>query len=114
VSTGKGKRLYLTLPPGIYDALERWAEVDDNKPATLAAFLIEKEVREAQDQRKIPPARSLSEGHSLVSDLASFLAQLAQGETPAQEQLLAIANQLRLPVETLTQIAERMSRGEEG
>jgi hypothetical protein len=112
VSTGKGKRLYLTLPSGIYDALERWAEVEDNKPATLAAFLIEKEVREAQDQRKIPSAHPASEELSFLSDFTSFFNQLACGEIPGQEQLAEIANRLGLPIEILAQIAERVARVE--
>ncbi len=50
------KRYFITLPDGIADALDRWAESERNKPSTLAAFLVEAAVREADGQGKIPPA----------------------------------------------------------
>lgn len=49
------KRFFVTLPDGIGEALDRWAKSEKNKPASLAAFLIEKAVREAMDQGKVPP-----------------------------------------------------------
>lgn len=49
------KRFFVTLPDGIGEALDRWAKSEKNKPASLAAFIIEKAVREAMDQGKIPP-----------------------------------------------------------
>jgi hypothetical protein len=116
VSTGKGKRLYLTLPTGIYDALERWAESENNKAATLAAFIIEREVRDAQTEGKIPPPGSMTVPieSSLLFALASFLDRLAQGEIPPQQQLVSIADSLGLSVETLVQLSERVSRRDEG
>ena len=50
------KRYNITLPDGIAEALERWAEGEKNKPSTLAAFLVESAVREAIDQGKVAPA----------------------------------------------------------
>ncbi|MEO0986519.1 MAG: hypothetical protein AAFY20_13330 [Cyanobacteria bacterium J06639_14] len=49
------KRYFITLPDGVANALERWAASESNKPSTLAAFLVEVAVREADDQGKIPP-----------------------------------------------------------
>ncbi len=49
------KRFFVTLPDGIGEALDRWAKSEKNKPASLAAFIIEKAVREAMDQGKVPP-----------------------------------------------------------
>jgi hypothetical protein len=110
VSAGKGKRLYLTLPTGIYDALERWAESEDNKAATLGAFVIEREVRQALALGQIPPPSiEDSSESSLSSDLAAFFAQLAQGNIPPHQQLVSIADNLGVPVATLTQLAERVS-----
>lgn len=48
------KRYFITLPDGIADKLERWAESERNKPSTLAAFLVEAAVRDADDSGKIP------------------------------------------------------------
>jgi len=49
------KRYNITLPDGVAKALEGWAESEENKPSTLAAFLVEMAVRQAADQGKIPP-----------------------------------------------------------
>jgi hypothetical protein len=49
------KRYNITLPDGIAEALEQWAESEKNKPSTLAAFLVESAVRQALDQGKIKP-----------------------------------------------------------
>ena len=49
------KRYNITLPDGVAKALEGWAEREENKPSTLAAFLVEMAVRQAADQGKIPP-----------------------------------------------------------
>jgi hypothetical protein len=49
------KRYFVTLPDGIAAALDGWAESENNKPSSLAAFLIEKAVREAADKGTIPP-----------------------------------------------------------
>jgi hypothetical protein len=56
MATSVSKRYFITLPDGIAEALERWAESERNKPSTLAAFLVEAAVRDADGQGKIPPA----------------------------------------------------------
>jgi CopG-like RHH_1 or ribbon-helix-helix domain, RHH_5 len=53
------KRVSVTLPDGIADALERWAISEQNKSATLAAFLVESAVRDAQAKGLIPPEQDL-------------------------------------------------------
>ena len=49
------KRYFITLPDGIARALEEWAARDENKPTTLAAYLVEQAVRQAIDEGKTPP-----------------------------------------------------------
>ncbi|MGP1383464.1 MAG: ribbon-helix-helix domain-containing protein [Thainema sp.] len=53
------KRFYISLPDGIADVLTRWAESEGNKPTSLAAFLVEKAVREAIDSGKVPPPHEI-------------------------------------------------------
>jgi hypothetical protein len=48
------KRYFITLPDGIADALDRWAESERNKPSTLAAFLVERAVRDKLDADTTP------------------------------------------------------------
>jgi hypothetical protein len=55
------KRYFVTLPDGIAAALEKWAELERNKPTSLAAFLIEKEVREAARDGVIPPIAQIQD-----------------------------------------------------
>ncbi len=49
------KRIHVTLPDSIYEALERWADNQGRPTANLAAFLIEVAVLEAQKTGEIPP-----------------------------------------------------------
>jgi hypothetical protein len=50
------KRLATYLADGIYDLLEDWANQERRSISSLAAFLLEKAVREHQEQiQKQPP-----------------------------------------------------------
>jgi len=40
------KRFYISLPDGIAEKLEQWAISEGNKPTTLAAFLVERAIRD--------------------------------------------------------------------
>ena len=105
----KGKRLYLTLPNGIYEALERWAESEDNKPASLGAFIIEREVREALENGKIPETRK--KPPSAPANLKAFLTQLACGELPTNVQLVTLAYNLGVETEVLIELRDRLQHG---
>lgn len=48
------KRFYISLPDGIADYLEKWAAKEGNKPTTLAAFLVERAVRDAKAAGEVP------------------------------------------------------------
>lgn len=102
---GKGKRLYLTLPNGIYEALERWAESEDNKPASLGAFIIEREVREAIENGKIPELKK--KPIPTPADLKEFLIQLASGEIPTNVQLTTLAHDSGIEPEVLMELRDR-------
>lgn len=107
---GKGKRLYLTLPNGIYEALERWAESEDNKPASLGAFIIEREVRKALEDGKIPEDKKKLA--STPVDLKAFLTQLACGELPTNSQLVTLAHDLGVETEVLMELRDRVRQGD--
>jgi hypothetical protein len=109
LTIGKGKRLYLTLPMGIYNALERWAESEGNKAATLGTFLIEREVREALKQGRIPDPVESNGSLTSSAALLAFLDQLAQGSMPSKEQISDLADSLGISANTLTQICDRLS-----
>lgn len=49
------KRVYVTLPDSVYEALERWADQQGRPTANLAGFLIEVAVLAAQKTGEIPP-----------------------------------------------------------
>ncbi|MEP1079322.1 hypothetical protein NDI52_28340 [Leptolyngbya sp. PL-A3] len=46
------RRYNITLPDGIAEKLEKWAEGEKNKPSTLAAFLVELAVREWDEKQQ--------------------------------------------------------------
>ncbi|ACK66978.1 conserved hypothetical protein [Rippkaea orientalis PCC 8801] len=48
------KRVYLTLPDKVYEALERWADEQGRPVANLAAYLVERAVEKAESEGKIP------------------------------------------------------------
>lgn len=56
------KRVNLTLPDAVFDALERWADAEGRPTANLAAFLVEIAVKQAEAENKIPPDPKKSEG----------------------------------------------------
>lgn len=106
---GKGKRLYLTLPNGIYEALERWAESEDNKPASLGAFIIEREVRDALESGKI--LQKKEKILSTPTNLKTFLTQLSCGELPTNGQLVDLSHDLGVETELLMELRDRVQRG---
>ena len=48
------KRVHVTLPDKVFDALQRWADDQGRPVANLVAYLVEKSVEEADRQGKIP------------------------------------------------------------
>ncbi|MEO1095971.1 MAG: hypothetical protein AAFX01_13840 [Cyanobacteria bacterium J06638_28] len=46
------KRFYISLPDGIAEELENWASSEGNKPTTLAAFLVERAVRDRLERQQ--------------------------------------------------------------
>lgn len=48
------RRVFLTLPDQIADDLERWAEAEGTKAASLAGFIVGRAVRDAKLEGRIP------------------------------------------------------------
>ena len=110
MSKDRGKRIFLSLPPGILEALERWAESEGNRPTSLANWIVETAVREAIENGRVPPAE---EKAPLLppADLKGFLTQLACGELPTNGQLVTLAHDLGVPTEVLMELRDRVRRG---
>jgi hypothetical protein len=108
VNKDRGKRIFLSLPPGILEALERWAESEGNRPTSLANWIVETAIREAMEAGKIPPKEKTS---SLPpADLKAFLSQLACGELPTNGQLVTLAHDLGVETEVLMELRDRVQR----
>lgn len=76
----RSPRLSIALPDGLMKALERWAEAEGNKPTSLATFLLEREIRLAVEQGKVPLERnSPNEGEDLQT-VQSLLFQVLASE----------------------------------
>lgn len=52
------KRVHVTLPDKVFDALERWADDQGRPVANLVAYLVEKALEEAETQGRIPSSSS--------------------------------------------------------
>lgn len=110
VTKDRGKRIFLSLPPGILEALERWAESEGNRPTSLANWIVETAVREALDAGKIPsPEQKPSQIDAI--DLKAFLTRLASGELPTHEQLETLADELGVEAEVLVALRDRVQKG---
>jgi CopG-like RHH_1 or ribbon-helix-helix domain, RHH_5 len=108
----RNPRLSIALPDGLLRALERWAEAEGNKPTSLATFLLEKAIREAIEEGKIPPESLETKDSKLVpANLKAFLTQLASGELPTNGQLITLAHDLGVDTEVLMELRDRVRRG---
>lgn len=110
MSKDRGKRIFLSLPPGILEALERWAESEGNRPTSLANWIVETAVRDAMESGKVPPPQAEPEP-SPPTDLKAFLTQLACGELPTNGQLVILAHDLGVDTEILMDLRDRVRRG---
>jgi hypothetical protein len=106
------KRVFLTVPDYISDALDRWAEKEGTKAATLAGFIVEREVREGLKKGEIPPAPAADYGslrelvmhnHSTLFYSEKFTAErlkeLMDGAAPTETETLRLALLLNLTEE---------------
>ena len=52
------KRIHVTLPDGVYQKLEAWADADARPVANLAAYLLQRVLEEAEEEGKIPEKKA--------------------------------------------------------
>jgi hypothetical protein len=55
------KKVYVTLPDTVYEALEGWADYQGRPTANLAAYLIELGIREAREKGEFKTAQKKPE-----------------------------------------------------
>lgn len=75
---GNPNRIHVTLPDGVADDLHEWAASEHNKPATLAAFVVEQSVREAKEKGLIVGLVDLSGCKSLAHLIHRYWAKLIE------------------------------------
>jgi CopG-like RHH_1 or ribbon-helix-helix domain, RHH_5 len=104
------RRVFLTLPDGVAEDLDRWATSENNKAATLAGFIVEQAVRQAKEQGKIPtdaPVPIYKSIADLVGKKRDTLTEynrieqkrldaLAKGDRPTELEMARLALALRL------------------
>lgn len=59
------KPYLIRLPDLLAEELERWAEHEGNKPTSLAAFIVESEIRAAMADGRIPQKPQLSKDNGI-------------------------------------------------
>ena len=109
------KRFYVTLPDLVADALDRWAVNEGTKPATLAGFHLEREIRSAMKDGRIPPDPDAS--NSDTSDksfkasglMQSYLKLLASGSSVPDDIIQLLAKETELTEEELRGLRDRLS-----
>lgn len=107
MSEAVSRRVFLTLPDQVADDLERWAEAEGTKAASLAGFIVGKAVRDAKLEGRIPdPEANLlpdykSLGQVVMHNLTKLvdsskfpngrLKELMSGAAPTEIEILRIA-----------------------
>ena len=56
------RRVHITLPDYVYEALEQWADEQGRPTANLISFLVETAVLQAQKRGELPPQKKPPEG----------------------------------------------------
>ena len=108
----RNPRLSIALPDGLLKALERWAEAEGNKPTSLATFLLEKAIRDAMEEGKIPPAPlTPSKVKSSSISIKDFLTQIVDGNSPTNDQLATLGHDLGVEIEVLMELRDLVRRG---
>jgi hypothetical protein len=103
------KRYYVTLPDALGEALERWAQALGDKPASLAAFIVQKAIRDAQERGEIPPVES-----DEVKDLSHrFLSSLASGGRLPNGDMAVLAYLLNIKPEVLMALSDYVLKTEQ-
>ena len=104
INENVSRRIYLTIPDGVADQLDRWAKAENNKTASLAALIVESAVRTAADEGKIPPIDIESGDRSAKQ----FLSDIALGKPPSDSSLIEVAHHLGVPAERLMRIRSKL------
>ena len=67
------KRYYFTLPDKIAEALELWANLEGNKAASLAGFIVEQAVRQTIESGRLPMKSSISDAEPIYEKFKQLL-----------------------------------------
>lgn len=125
------KRYYFTLPDKIAEGLELWANLEGNKAASLAGFIVEQAVRQKIESGHLPMKSTFSnaelpkyeklkqlllENYDKLSEnpyLHKRLSRLLEGQKPTTEDKLRIAIIMGLTEDYLDSLIEFSFIGEE-
>lgn len=117
------KRYYFTLPDKIAEALDYWADLEGNKPSSLAGFIVEQAVRQQIESSRLPieifgemnPPRYEKFKHLLLDNydklsedpyLKSRMGWLLEGHRPTIEDKLRIVIVTRFNEQYLDNLIE--------
>ena len=102
------RRVNLTLPDPLYRTLERWANSEQRPVANLVLFLIERDVREAQQQGQIPPEKSIDPTDENVLKAVELLRKLTDGEQPSDAEIIYASHATGISQEKLIALCDRL------
>ena len=98
------KKVGVSLPPLIYDELDRVAEQQGRPPTTLAAFLIEYCLLTGSGISGASQVRADAETYALID----FIKDLAKGNKPTVSSILITAKVTGVEPDQLTLLVDRM------
>jgi len=119
------KRLNLSLPEPIYEALEQWAEAEKRQPGNLASLLLEEKVRDEIASGRYPLQKIIerqrqqltSQGNSPDVELfeqrdraQAFIQSVLNGQEMATEALLELATDLGVEPSNLHIVQQRCKK----
>ena len=114
----RNPRLSITLPEGLFQALERWATKVKDKPTSLATFVLRTAIEAAIADGTIPEAPLESEAASgeLEGDRAirSVLRKIALGEQPSPGEVAIASAELDVDPNELMRRSRKAKEGNGG
>lgn len=100
------KRMQITIPDSSAELLDLWAKAEGDKPASLAGFIVQEAIKNADAQGKIPRINVSDEEKNALC--CNFLNDLAEGKSPDIGNIAALAHLLGIETAQLARIRDKV------
>jgi hypothetical protein len=104
------RKVSISLPEGLYSALQQWASKEQSTPTSLATDIIANALRREISSGNLTITAE-SDGSQPVA-LVQMLIRLGNGEKIQEPELAELAHDCNMPIELLRQIRDCLTNGE--